>query len=701
MKKIFLLILTALAFASCTLYMDEPEDDKKGKDDNIENGDGFSAPRTDVTADGTTTYQFNPTTKVFDETNSQYVLNAEDSVVWLSTSTPYEMIPRVGDAIYSNFTETFPKAMMGKVASVTKENGMIKCVCTSTTVGHVFKVFDVHYSIPLSNYFDSSMVDKSLAEKVKEARQRTRGQAIIPFVFSSNIDTSVQGEFFKRKCVTGSIKGSLSAGFTMIKYIKVDFDFSLTKEMIRFVITDSTIVDHNYMFALTGEVTATLLAFDKNPISEKALKVIHESVEVPIVSTPFVVFVDPKLEFSMSGSGELDFTKHEYSLKKWGVEKTLGQDAKIINISDEDVTPRYKNVNGEFSAELDFIYRMGIALGPLKDYASAAASLKIGPKFIFTGGKSKIKDAEWTGDGDNYYIDKPITCEIGMFVKAGFDIRVQWDEKKPFIKLDPTIVNIYAPFKTWYLTPVLTNFTITPLESVVSGMQKERYRIEAHVVEAESVKDFSPSVFIFNNYDKFIMEVPLTKVRNHNGQVIYRSDFELDTQKHETYYGQVYYMNENERCIFSDEIPFGVKMYIGLEQCRQVEGTKDATAKKPYNFEARGKLRVAGSSKVSQWGIRFQLYNTSGRSVSKSQCVYFDPLDGVKSWGLKISSKKKGPYVLKIEPIYKTGYGTSTKVNVVEDKIVELPLDPDFGECQETEDYWQKPDVYVNLTDKK
>lgn len=60
MKKIFLLILTALAFASCTLYMDEPEDEKKGKDDNIENGDGFSSPRTDVTADGTTTYQFNP-----------------------------------------------------------------------------------------------------------------------------------------------------------------------------------------------------------------------------------------------------------------------------------------------------------------------------------------------------------------------------------------------------------------------------------------------------------------------------------------------------------------------------------------------------------------------------------------------------------------------------------------------------------------
>lgn len=699
MKKIFLLILTALAFASCTLYMDEPEDEKKGKDDNIENGDGFSAPRTDVTADGTTTYQFNPTTKVFDETNSQYVLNVEDSVVWLSTSTPYEMIPQVGDAIYSTFSEKFPNAMMGKVVSVTKENGMIKCECVSTTLGHVFKVFDVHYSMPLSNYFDSSMKDKSLAEKVKEARQRTRGQEIIPFVFSSNLETSLQWDIFKRKYVTGSIKGSFSTGIVIKKYIKVDFDLSLTKEMIRFIITDSTIVDQNYKCAFTGEVTATLFAIDKNPKSEKALIVDHFPIEAPIGTTPFVVFIDPKLEFSISGSGEIDFSKQEYSLKKWGVEKTLGQDAKTINISDEDVTPRYQNVNGEFSAELDFIARLGVTLGKLQDYASVGASMTIGHKFIITGGKSKIKNDDWTGD--NYYIDKPITSELGMFVKAGFDIKVQWDEKKPFIKLDPTIANLYFPITTWYITPVLTNFTITPLESVVSGMQKERYRIEAHVAKIESVKDFSPSVLIFNNYDKFIMEVPLTKVRNHNGQTIYRSDFELDTEKYETYYGQLNYKNENERYIYSDEIPFGVKMYIGLEQCRQVEGTKDATAKKPYNFEARGKLRVAGSSKVSQWGIRFQLYNTSGRSVSKSQCVYFDPLDGVKSWGLKISSKKKGPYVLKIEPIYKTGYGTSTKVNVVEDKIVELPLDPDFGECIETEDYWQKPDVYVNLTDKK
>lgn len=74
-----------------------------------------------------------------------------------------------------------------------------------------------------------------------------------------------------------------------------------------------------------------------------------------------------------------------------GSGKDIRSRCKIINISDEDVTPRYKNVNGEFSAELDFIYRMGIALGPLKDYASAAASLKIGPKFILPEERAKLK----------------------------------------------------------------------------------------------------------------------------------------------------------------------------------------------------------------------------------------------------------------------------------------------------------------------
>lgn len=183
------------------------------------------------------------------------------------------------------------------------------------------------------------------------------------------------------------------------------------------------------------------------------------------------------------------------------------------------------------------------------------------------------------------------------------------------------------------------------------------------------------------------------------GMVKFRKDFEIDSKKDETYYGVITYSNGEKIYRFDDKIPFGVQIYMSLDKCRQAEGTYNPKARKHYNFEARGSLKTVGSSKVSQWGLRFRLYDKYGNPVSASQCTYFDPTDGAKSWGLKISSKKKGPYVLKIEPIYKTGYGTFTKVNVVEDKIVELPLDPDFGECKEKD--WQKPDVYVNLTDKK
>lgn len=230
MKKIFLLILTALAFASCTLYMDEPEDEKKGKDDNIENGDGFSAPRTDVTADGTTTYQFNPTTKVFDETNSQYVLNVEDSVVWLSTSTPYEMIPQIGDAIYSTFSEKFPNAMMGKVVSVTKENGMIKCVCTDTTLGHVYKKLDIHASINVADYMDPSIADKSLAEKRRYAMQRTRDEGIgEPEKTEFSLDLNANKDLKSYKFLTGSLTGFFNFKYLSLKYRKIDFDLSLEK----------------------------------------------------------------------------------------------------------------------------------------------------------------------------------------------------------------------------------------------------------------------------------------------------------------------------------------------------------------------------------------------------------------------------------------------------------------------------------------
>lgn len=696
MKKIFLLILTALAFASCTLYMDEPEDEKKGKDDNIENGDGFSSPRTDVSADGTTTYQFNPTTKVFDETNSQYVLNAEDSVVWLSTSTPYEMIPRVGDAIYSTFSEKFPNAMMGKVVSVTKENGMIKCVYGSTSLGHVFKELEVHYEIPIGAYTDSTIANKSLVEKVKYAKQRTRKEyEFKPEISHYSFEINGEKSLYEKKWFSGSLKGHVSFDYEERKYRKVNFDLDLVDRSFYFSYSDSTITDITWNLGNTAEFKAKILAFDTNLLSGKALKIVPIEINIAIPSTPFVVFIDPSLEGSFSGNAQAKFSTHSVSVKKYGAEKKKGWDeAKIIEDKYDKSTARVAELSANYTAELDAVLTVGVTVAKLKDNVNVGASFTFGPKFDLTAGLNLV-DHE-------YLITKPLTLDGSLVLKAALDIHIQWNEKYPIFTLTPVLADYTIPLFTWYLTSNLNSFNIIPLERNQSGEYKEKYRAEAYLTlsQSDQPEALEVNLNIYNNEDKLVKVERMDKATDYGtGLVKFRKDFEIDSKKDETYYGVITYSNGEKIYRFDDKIPFGVKIYMSLDKCRQAEGTYNPKARKHYNFEARGSLKTVGSSKVSQWGLRFRLYDKYGNPVSASQCTYFDPTDGAKSWGLKISSKKKGPYVLKIEPIYKTGYGTFTKVNVVEDKIVELPLDPDFGECKEKD--WQKPDVYVNLTDKK
>lgn len=696
MKKIFLLILTALAFASCTLYMDEPEDEKKGKDDNIENGDGFSSPRTDVTADGTTTYQFNPTTKVFDETNSQYVLNAEDSVVWLSTSTPYEMIPQVGDAVYSTFSEKFPNAMMGKVVSVTKENGMIKCVYGSTSLGHVFKELEVHYEIPIGAYTDSTIANKSLVEKVKYAKQRTRKEyEFKPEINHYHFEINGEKSLYEKKWFSGSLKGHVSFDYEERKYRKVNFDLDLVDRSFYFSYSDSTITDLTWDLGCTAEFKAKILAFDTNLLSGKALKIVPLEINIAIPSTPFVVNIDPSLEGNFSGNAQAKFSTHSVSVKRYGAEKKKGWDeAKIIEDKYDKSTARVAELSANYTAELDAVVTVGVTVAKFKDNVNVGASFTFGPKFDLTAGLNLV-DYE-------YLITKPLTLDGSLVLKAALDIHIQWNEKYPIFTLTPVLADYTIPLFTLYMTSNLSSFNIIPLERNQSGEYKEKYRAEALLTlsQSEQPEALEVNLNIYNNEDKLVKVERMNKATDYGtGMVKFRKDFEIDSKKDETYYGVITYSNGEKIYRFDDKMPFGVKIYMGLDNCRQAEGTYNPKARKHYNFEARGSLKTVGSSKVSQWGLRFRLYDKYGKPVSASQCTYFDPTDGVKSWGLKISSKKKGPYVLKIEPIYKTGYGTSTKVNVVEDKIVELPLDPDFGECKEKD--WEKPDVYVNLTDKK
>lgn len=281
-----------MALASCTLYMDEP-DEPAGKD-NIENGDGFSSPHTDVTAEGTTTYQFNPTTRVFDEDNSQYVVNVDDSVVWLSTSIPYEQLPQVGDGIYSRFTEAFPEGMMAKVASVTRENGMIKCVCTNTSLDHLFKKLDVKLSINLGDYVDSTGEEETLAQIQNKAMKRTRAVDKLddPLV---SLKVTVDNDEFSTDDVNDDRWYSFDKGIRgkytceLKKFISVDFDLSLSDRTYKCITIDSLVVNNTFNLSGKGGVTLRLVGGDYN-----YRKIIRPKA-IPVGSLPISLSFRPSI----------------------------------------------------------------------------------------------------------------------------------------------------------------------------------------------------------------------------------------------------------------------------------------------------------------------------------------------------------------------------------------------------------------------
>ncbi len=693
MKKIFLLILTALAFASCTLYMDEPEDDKKGKDDNIENGDGFSSPRTDVTADGTTTYQFNPTTKVFDETNSQYVLNVEDSVVWLSTSTPYEMIPQIGDAIYSNFTETFPDGMIGKVVSVTKENGMIKCVCTDTTLGHVYKKLDIHASINVADYMDPAIADKSLAEKRRYAMQRTREEGIgKPSKWDVTVEINGQKDIAIRNYISGSITGQFKLRYLSLEYRKVDVDLCLEKSSFRFIFTDSTVVSWSFKAGCTASVDYTLVAVDSLNKGDVALFPIKKKIEIPIGSTPVVLIINPSLVASFSGTLEALGVYRSTTVQEFGLIKTeKDKEPKGYKRNYEKSGLDGGNVlNGDLTLQVKAGGEALLAFKKLDRFLKAYFTLTVGPQL------------KWSADTDvsdlGILMNKPNTLEAGINFDISVGARLQFLEGKPLWHVNIPLIKKFFPIMTFYFSPALINLEIIPLDYISDiNVTKRRYRARATFVKAP--KDFNPWLMIFDeNHTQILTDVLKKKKTVYDGTTIWEKDFEIDNKNNLSYYAMAGFDDTDNRMIYADKIPFGIKASLELDKCSQYCSYTDFDNKrKPFGYEVRGVLKKYGSSAVTEWGIRFELCKLDGTKLATSQLAKFKLKDGKTSWGVRINTKKGGKYLLRAVPLFHTSYKYE-KPTLLEDKAVEIIIDSDYGESRES---LPDPEMYVDIEQTK
>lgn len=685
MKKILLIALSALMLASCTLYMDNGDDTVK--DTAADNGDGFDAPHTDHLADGTVTYQFNPTTRVFDDSNSRYVVSVGDSIVWLSASIPYEHLPQAGDAIYSRFTETFPEGMMAKVVSVTKENGMIKCVYAKTSLSHVFKSLDVKLTIPMTGCIDTTGREETLAQMQTRAMSRTRGSSELvkpTFSLSGTFDTSNLSRDEPNSWYSFDKGVSGKYSFKNEEFMYFDFDLCLSDRTFRCIAVDSTVVYDDISLTGSGGVTLRLLGASNNYRTKLKTKAI------PVGSLPIKISIQPSVEASLKGSLEGGVRFSNTIVKKIGVVKGKNDnDCRPVfswNPDWQGKTERTMNVSASagirFGMSIDITDKTETFHAGLTPYVEPNVKIESGCRVGSNGTCLTTPGAMQVG------------AEIGLDIYAdvSFMDTGLWHWNR-------NIANKYYSWGMLSIDPQLVSMEVVPAD--MSSADNVPYTVSVSMTDMGKSTNRTPMVAIYDEKDHHIKDVELRLKKERSGIYDLVGEFDLPKSDNVGYQAEAYYLSRSgDRYYYEDRIPFGVKIDMIQSELRQASSLMDMdNTKRPWTFEARGVLKKVGSTKVSKWGLRFEVYNDKGQKIGKSQNAYFDTKDGKESWGVIIRSKNGGPYKLQVTPFYYTGYGVAgEKCTILSDKVSTVTLDPGFGEC--TEPSWAEPDTYVELSDR-
>lgn len=153
MKQLFNTLLTfaiTMAVTSCTLMLDEPE--TTPDETPAENGDGFTAPKTEQNEYGVTTYQFKDGVKLLDEQYKDYILKVETDTTtgitntYFSKAIPADLLPATGDLLATTLQDIFPFTLNDKVDVIQKgKDGNIIMTSHSVPLEDVYKElsFDV------------------------------------------------------------------------------------------------------------------------------------------------------------------------------------------------------------------------------------------------------------------------------------------------------------------------------------------------------------------------------------------------------------------------------------------------------------------------------------------------------------------------------------------------------------------------------
>lgn len=137
MKKLFILCFALLLLAAC----------EKDEESMSTRPIGFDHSVTEKTDGLSVTYQYNDGVIVLDDRNLGYLEKVEaDTILYFSSNTPNDMMPKVGSVINSRVTSKTPNGLGNKVISITSEGGTVKCVTTVAPLDEIFKELKWEYS---------------------------------------------------------------------------------------------------------------------------------------------------------------------------------------------------------------------------------------------------------------------------------------------------------------------------------------------------------------------------------------------------------------------------------------------------------------------------------------------------------------------------------------------------------------------------
>lgn len=134
-----------LLAVGCTLSLDEPLPD--GGED-ILNGDGFSAPKTQQTEFGDVTYQFEEGVRVIDEKYVPYIIYCRNDTamhhteILFTKNIPGDLIPRRGEYIATTMSQLFQSTLCDEVDFVEESQGGYLMTSHVVPLHKVFKELD-------------------------------------------------------------------------------------------------------------------------------------------------------------------------------------------------------------------------------------------------------------------------------------------------------------------------------------------------------------------------------------------------------------------------------------------------------------------------------------------------------------------------------------------------------------------------------